>query len=800
MVHGFTTGFSNVSGAMVFQPESEASQCKTACAGVGCEEVAFITSFADPPSMPNDLTAQILLSQAGRFESGPDGQDGQAVVEHFRRILNSALGTAIITVDAQGLVTGWSEGAREILGWTETEMLGFSLGRIFPVDEGGEQLFLSELAQAAAKGAGGAEGWRIRKNGERFWAIGETRPLAPSDPSAGFVKLLRDRTDHRHVEMALRERTRALEVLNRAATVLARETDLEKVVQAVTDAGVELTGAEFGAFFYNMKDDAGESYMLYTISGVPREAFSKFPMPRNTAVFSPTFSGEGIVRSDDITRDPRYGHNAPHAGMPKGHLPVRSYLAVPVFSRDGSVLGGLFFGHSRAGVFSEGSELNLTGLAGEAAVAIDNARLYEATQREIAERRRAESALRVLNTGLEDQVRQRTAELIKNAEVLRQSQKMEAVGQLTGGIAHDFNNLLQVIVGNLEILSRGLPEEMVRLRRATTQAMSGARRAGALTQRLLAFARRQPLDPKLLNANTVVQGMSELLRRALGETIQLETVVGGGLWTVEVDPNELESALLNLAVNARDAMPSGGKLTVETSNGHLDEAYAARHAEVTPGQYVVISVTDTGTGMDEQTKSRIFEPFFTTKPAGKGTGLGLSQVYGFVKQSAGHVQVYSELGSGTTFRIYLPRRESPLSAEEQALESLAPEASGETILVVEDDADVRSYSVAALQELGYNVVEAVDGPTAIAILERRRFDLVFSDVVLPNGLTGADVVARARQLWPGIKSLFTTGYARNAIVHNGRLDAGVQLITKPFSFDELAAKVRDVLDQSSKDT
>ena len=565
-------------------------------------------------------------------------------------------------------------------------------------------------------------------------------------------------------------------------------------MQAVTDAGVALTRAEFGAFFYNVLNEAGESYMLYCLSGVPREAFSKFPMPRNTAVFAPTFTGEGIIRSDDITLDPRYGKNTPHEGMPQGHLPVRSYLAIPVFSRNGGVLGGLFFGHSTPAVFTERSERSLTGLAAEAAIAIDNARLFDATQREVNERRRAETALLELNARLESEITERTEELRVNAEALRQSQKMEAVGQLTGGIAHDFNNLLQIIVGNLETITRNLPAEMGRLRRATSQAMTGAKRAAALTQRLLAFARRQPLDPKPIDVNSLVRGMSELVRRALGETVHLETVLAGGLWRTEADPNELESALLNLAVNARDAMQGGGKLTIETGNAHLDEAYAARHAEVMPGQYVIICVSDTGIGMDEKTMSHVFEPFFTTKSEGKGTGLGLSQVYGFVKQTKGHVKIYSELGQGTTVKIYLPR----LSAEPDVVDVVAdtpvPGAANEVILVVEDDADVRAYSVETLRDLGYQVIEAFDGPSAVAALHAHRVDLIFSDVVLPGSMTGADVVSQAKGIQPEIKALFTTGYARNAIVHHGRLDPGVQLITKPFSYDDLAAKVRDVLD------
>jgi signal transduction histidine kinase len=566
-------------------------------------------------------------------------------------------------------------------------------------------------------------------------------------------------------------------------------------VQIVTDAGVALSGAEFGAFFYNVTNDEGESYTLYTLSGAPAEAFSKFPMPRNTAVFSPTFSGESIVRSDDITQDPRYGKNAPHHGMPSGHLAVRSYLAVPVIARNGVVLGGLFFGHPQPGVFTYRSEQSLVGLAGEAAIAIENVRLMEDLQRELQERKAAQQALKEFNGTLEELISERTAALNQTNEALRQSQKMEAVGQLTGGVAHDFNNLLQVITGNLELLLRGLPSEMGRLRRAADQALNGAKRAASLTRRLLAFARRQPLNPKPIDVNALVGGMSDLLYRTLGETINVEAVLGGGVWRTEADANELESALLNLAVNARDAMPMGGKLTIETANTFLDEVYASRQSEVVAGQYVVICVSDTGTGMDGETMSRVFEPFFTTKPEGKGTGLGLSQVYGFVKQSRGHIKVYSEIAHGTTVKIYLPRLTTEVGMFEHLETSHVPEAAtGEMILVVEDDHDVRAHSVDALTELGYTVLEASDGPSAVALLEKKRVDLVFTDVVLPNGMTGAAVAARAKAIQPDVKILFTTGYARNAIVHHGRIDAGLRLISKPFTFEELAAKIRDALD------
>ena len=467
-----------------------------------------------------------------------------------------------------------------------------------------------------------------------------------------------------------------------------------------------------------------------------------------------------------------------------------------MISRTGEVLGGLFFGHAKTGVFNERSERGLSGLAAEAAVAIDNVRLSQAMQREINERKRAQEALVELNATLEKQVTERTEQLRKNEEALRQSQKMEAVGQLTGGVAHDFNNLLQVIIGNLDTIKRNLPEESARLQRAAKHAMNGAQRAATLTQRLLAFSRRQPLDPKPLDVNALVNGLSEMVHRTLSETISVETVLGAGVWRVEVDPAELEAAIINLAVNARDAMPNGGRLTIETSNAHIDEAYVAAHSEVVPGQYVAIAVTDTGVGMEPKTIAQAFEPFFTTKAVGKGTGLGLSQVYGFVKQSGGHVKIYSELGQGTTVKLYLPRIAADgLRAEDSDLLPSPEGAQEETILVLEDDEDVRAYSVDTLRELGYRVIEAHDGPAALRLLEREpRVDLLFTDVVLPGGLTGAQVAAQAKTLRPALKVLFTTGYARNAIIHHGRLDKGVQLIVKPFSFSELAAKVRDVLD------
>jgi PAS domain S-box-containing protein len=417
-------------------------------------------------------------------------------------------------------------------------------------------------------------------------------------------------------------------------------------------------------------------------------------------------------------------------------------------------------------------------------------------------RQKAEQAtqeLRRLNETLEERVSQEVAERLKAEEALRQAQKMEAIGQLTGGIAHDFNNLLTIIVGNIELLQRRLPEGTDRLQRAADHAMDATRRAATLTQRLLAFSRRQPLDPKPIDVNKLVAGMSDLLRRTLGEVVVLETVLGGGLWRSQADPNQLENAILNLAVNARDAMLDGGKLTIETANARLDEAYVAAFAEpVPPGQYVLVAVSDTGTGMERATMERVFEPFFTTKEAGKGTGLGLSQVYGFVRQSNGHVRIYSELGEGTTIKIYLPRLigsdEEP--AEMPAKSPVMVKGAGETILVVEDEPDLRAYTIEALCDLGYRVLEAATGREALRIVEQHpEIELLFTDVVLGNGMNGrvlADEVARRR---PELPVLFTTGYTANAIVHHGRLDPGMHLIGKPFTYAELAAKVRRMLDR-----
>ncbi len=417
-----------------------------------------------------------------------------------------------------------------------------------------------------------------------------------------------------------------------------------------------------------------------------------------------------------------------------------------------------------------------------------------------------EAAVRERTQALETRTRELEAqnEARKRAEeLLRQAQKMEAVGQLTGGIAHDFNNLLTVIQGGLEMIGRqvtALDSSPVvsRIVRGKDMALEGVRRAARLTERLLAFARQQPLAPKAVDPNRLVGGVCELLRRTVGETIALETVLAGGIWMTQADVNQLENAILNLVVNARDAMPNGGKVTIETANCHLDDAYTRTLAEpVKPGQYVMISVSDTGAGMDRDTLQRAFEPFFTTKGVGKGTGLGLSQVYGFVRQSAGHVAIYSEIDEGTAVKIYLPRHhgdEDPADIERSTGESESLGA--ETILVVEDDEALRLYTVEILSDLGYSVLAAANGAAALEIIGRGHgIDLLFTDIVMPGGMNGRQLADEAVRKRPGLKVLFTTGYTANAIVHHGRLDPDVELISKPFTYDSLGRKIRALLDK-----
>ena len=416
---------------------------------------------------------------------------------------------------------------------------------------------------------------------------------------------------------------------------------------------------------------------------------------------------------------------------------------------------------------------------------------------DIHEQKTAAEALANLNTTLEQQIAQRTGALMAAEEALRQSQKMEAVGQLTGGLAHDFNNLLAGITGSLEMLEQRLGQgRLDALPRYIDAAQGAARRATALTQRLLAFSRRQTLNPRAVNLNRLVGEMEELIRRTMGPGVEIEVVGAGGLWPTLVDPNQMENALLNLCINARDAMPDGGKLTVETANKWLDDR-AAKERELPPGQYVSLCVTDTGSGMSPEVKARAFDPFFTTKPLGQGTGLGLSMIYGFVRQSGGQVRIYSEEGQGSTMCLYLPRH---LGEETEGEPLSHPSAAdydghGETVLVIDDEPIVRMLIVDVLEMAGYRVIEAEDGPMGLKVLQSdARIDLLITDVGLPGGMNGRQVADAGRALRAALKVLFITGYAENAVVGHGHLEPGMQVITKPFAIEALGNKIREMLD------
>jgi len=418
--------------------------------------------------------------------------------------------------------------------------------------------------------------------------------------------------------------------------------------------------------------------------------------------------------------------------------------------------------------------------------------------RTATERRRAERHLATLAASLERQVEERTSALMATESALRQSQKMEAVGQLTGGIAHDFNNLLTGITGSLDMIGKRLAEGRIsETDRFITAAQGAARRASSLTHRLLAFSRRQTLEPKPTDIRKLASGMEDLIQRTMGPQITVESVHGGGLWPTLIDPGQLENALLNLCINARDAMPQGGKLTIESGNRWLDQRSAAER-DIQPGQYVSLCVSDTGGGMSPEVIARAFEPFFTTKPIGQGTGLGLSMIYGFVQQSGGQVRIYSEPGQGTMVCLYLPRYLGDVEDANEALEAPPERAvEGETVLVVDDEPSVRMLASEVLIELGYTPIEAEDGKSGLAVLNsNRRIDLLITDVGLPGGMNARQVADAARVARPDLKVLFITGYAENAVLSHGHLDPGMHILTKPFAMDELGRRVRAILQEN----
>jgi PAS domain S-box-containing protein len=676
----------------------------------------------------------------------------------FRAAIRATEGV-VWTNDAQGRMIGDQPGWSALTGQSFDEYQGFGWSEAVHPDDR-EPSVAAWNAAVAARRAFVFE-HRVRRADGRWglFSIRAVPVLGDQGEVTEWVGVHTDITSQRAGEEALREGSQTLEILNRTGAAIAAELDLERLVQMVTDAGVELTGARFGAFFYNVLDDEGGSLMLYTLSGAERSAFERFPHPRATPIFSPTFKGERVVRSADITADPSYGLNPPYKGMPEGHLPVRSYLAVPVTSRTGEAIGGLFFGHEDRDVFSDRSERIMVGLAAQASIAIDNARLFQAVQR--------------ANQTLEERVQERTAELEQAHEALRQAQKMEAIGQLTGGIAHDFNNLLTVIRGSADLLRRsGLSEE--KRRRYVAALSDTADRAAKLTGQLLAFARRQALKPEVFDAAIRVHGISDMLRTVLGSRVRLRIEDDCPDCFVEADVGQFETALVNMAVNARDAMDGEGDLTI--SVGPIEDSKGRG--------MVAVRVSDTGHGIPRDRLEHIFEPFFTTKEVGKGTGLGLSQVYGFTKQSDGEITVDSEVGAGTTFTLCLPKAEVGHAPRLAGRGAIDPAPGGGLVLVVEDNADVGLFASQMLGELGFATSLAANAREAIGLLEARaeEFDIVFSDVVMP-GLSGIEFARLVRERWSHLPVVLTSGYSHVLVEESCH---EFPLLHKPYSVEALS--------------
>lgn len=621
---------------------------------------------------------------------------------------------AIIGLTPAGIIRTWNCGAEHIHGFKADEVIGRSFSMFHTQEDRQKGCAATALEAARKNGRSESEGWRVRKDGSRFWANVVITVLTDEHGGVlGFGKIVRDMTDKK----------RAYEA------VVESEQRFRMLVDGVTDYAIFMLSPEGIVTNWNAGARRINGYRAEEIIG---SHVSRFYAPEDAA-----------------------------AGLPQHGLSVAETEGR--FEAEGWRIrkdGGRFWAH----VVIDAIRDEKGALAGFAKIT-----------RDITERMEAG----------------RTLEETRKA--LFQAQKMEAVGKLTGGVAHDFNNVLQVLRGNLELIaSRHLKDTWTCDR--IDRAIEAVERGSKLASQLLAFGRRQPLRPVACNLSAVLRGMDDLLRRALGETISIETVVAGGLWNTLVDVHQLENVILNLAINARDAMPQGGKLTMELSNAMLDDEYAAIVPEVAAGQYVLLATTDTGVGMSQEVAERAFDPFFTTKPEGKGSGLGLSMAYGFVKQSGGHIKIYSEPGHGTTIKIYLPRTMG--HAVEPPLHIRTPVRGGtETVLVVEDDPNVQSIAIDTLTALGYRVLKADDAQQALNVLRSGvDVDLLFSDVVMPGPVRSTEMAAEAMLLLPRMQVLFASGYTQNAIIHGGRIDTGVELLSKPYSREQLARKVRQMLD------
>ncbi|CAD2245884.1 hybrid sensor histidine kinase/response regulator [Xanthomonas arboricola] len=653
-----------------------------------------------------------------------------------RQILDSVMDYAIIATDLHGLVTSWNEGAQRILGWSEAEMLGQTLERTFTPEDVERRQILIEAAAALESGSGMDERWHVRKSGQRFWANGSLMVLR--DETGAAIGFVK----------VLRDRT-----AERLASEALRESErrLDALVRASSQSIFSAS-----ADWRELRQLVGEGALSDALSA------------------SLNWQQE-MVHPDDRAR---LAEAIAHSIVNKTGLDVE-YRVLDADQRVGWTL------------------MRAIPMLDEREQIVE----WFGTAADITDKRLAEQQLRQLTETLEERVRERSAALLLAEEKLRQSQKMEAVGQLTGGLAHDFNNLLTAISVGLELLQTRIEQgKYDRLERYVEMAQSSAARATALTQRLLAFSRRQTLAPTALEVQALVQGMHDIIARTLGPSIALQLRPAADPWKVLVDAPQLENALLNLCINARDAMPDGGELTIAVANRVLD-AGAAQQLDLPIGEYVCLSVQDTGTGMSADVMSKVFEPFFTTKPIGQGTGLGLSMIYGFTRQSGGHVRIDSEVGVGTTMALYLPRFDGVLAqdeavpATEQPLRSTAPSC---TVLLVEDETAIRVLMSEVLSEAGYRVIETAEGSAAVERLRSQEtIDLLVTDVGLTGGLNGRQVADAGRQSRPTLPVLFVTGYAATAAVGAGQLEDGMEVLTKPFLAVDLERRVAQLLERKS---
>lgn len=695
--------------------------------------IGFLAALNDKPIDPSFQSLETLELFAGRAAAELQRLAAASANERLGRIVEDAASETFI-FDAHTLkFILVNRGARENLGYSMDELVELTPVDIKPLLTAEAFMEMIEPLRSGKKTVLHFETLHRRKNGTDY-NVAVKLQLLDDDAGAVFFAAIEDTTERDVAARALKQVSQRLDTVLSNTTMSIFLMDDRQQCVYMNPAAERLTGYRF------------EETLGRTLHDVIHHTYPDGrPFPLHECAIDRAFPEENQVQGEDV-----FIHK-------DGSFYPVAFTASPIRDEKGKAIGTVI------------------------------------EVRNIAKELDAREAMANFNASLQSRVEEVMAERETVEAQLRQSQKMEAIGKLTGGIAHDFNNLLQVIGGNLQLLQKDVAGND-RAEQRVKNAMSGVSRGGKLASQLLAFARRQPLAPKAVNLGRLIRGMDDMLRRALGESVEVETIISGGLWNTFVDETQVENAILNLAINARDAMNGHGKLTIEAGNAQLDGRYSRQHPEVEPGQYIMIAVTDTGCGIPAEMLDQVFEPFFTTKPTGQGTGLGLSMVYGLVKQSNGHIKVYSEPGEGTTIRIYLPRTKEAEAV--RPVTALGPVRGGtETILVVEDDDEVRATVVEMLSELGYRVLRARDAASGLAIIESGvPIDLLFTDVVMPGSMHSREMARLAQERLPELAVLFTSGYTENSIVHGGRLDENVELISKPYAQEELAHRLRHCLD------